>query len=87
MRSPGYTCPFCYKLKAQNNVQNLMQHIRSKHRDRSEPCINELREAAQGRSVTEKNGEEKAKSPLILDTVEVEDKTDIAIGEKDCESL
>ena len=87
MRSAGYAYQFCDKLKVQNNAQNVVQYICLKHRVRSESSINELREATLSISVSEKNREDEAKDPPILDTVEVEDNTNSAIHEESCESL
>ena len=79
MQSAGYTCPYCDKLKAQDNPQNAMQNIRSKHRNRPEISINELHEAAPSTNVSEKNGEDEEKDAPSLDTVEVEDNTNSAV--------
>ena len=64
-----------------------MQHIRSKHKDRPEPSINELREASIRTCMKEKNGEDEEKDPAIFDTEEVEDNMQSVIYEKGCESL
>ena len=87
MQSAGCACPFCDKHIVQNNAQNAMQRIRSKHRDRSEASVNELREVALSTSVSEKNREVEAKDSPILDTAEVKNNTYSTIYEECCESL
>ena len=62
-----------------------MHHIRSRNIDRPTPSINELREAALSRNVSDKNVEDEEKYQTIRDTVEVEDNNNPAIHEEGLE--
>ena len=46
MKLGGYACPYCTDVKVQNNRINVLQHIHAKHKDRRDPTIQEMREAA-----------------------------------------
>ena len=55
---------FYLRLTVKRNAQNMMQYIRSKHKDRVEPSISEMREAGVNASVREEKSLDVEKDPI-----------------------
>ena len=46
MKAGGYACPICKALKIQNNMGNVLQHVHAKHKEKQDPRIKQMSEAA-----------------------------------------
>ena len=50
MKAGGYACSYCKAFKVQNNMASVLQHVHAKNKDKQDPTIKHMCEAAALRS-------------------------------------